>query len=74
MAIWSKIKVEDENAEDFLEKFVAANPPPSDVNGKAMAPKEWWRVWNRNNNLNAYRQGKKKLATVEVDDSIVMQG
>ncbi|MHC4316301.1 MAG: hypothetical protein ACYSW3_27985 [Planctomycetota bacterium] len=74
MTVWSKVKVEDENIEDFLTKFVAAHPPPTDENGKSMAPLKWWRLWNRTNNLNAYRQGKKKLASVEVNEDIVTQG
>jgi hypothetical protein len=74
MAIWTKIKIEDEDADEFLECFIAVHPIPDPViEGRKYTPVQWWREWNRRNNFRIYKQGKKKLAPVIINEEIVTQ-
>lgn len=63
------LSIPDEKVDEFLECFVEAEPMP--VLEEKITPAQWFRAWLRMKAFQAYQKGKKKLATVEIDEDII---
>jgi hypothetical protein len=66
--------IPDEKLDDFLEAFIKAEPIlPNLVNktGPQMTSRQWYRKWVKLKSIDAYRKGKRKMATVD-DEGIFL--
>lgn len=67
----SKFTYNIEKIDEFLEAFVKAEPMPSNIDGKQITPRQWYRKWVKLKSFQAYEKGRKRLAIVEIDEGII---
>lgn len=63
--------LKNDNLDQYLGWFVAAEPIPMNIEGPQMTPAQWWKAWVIKNTKQAILKGKKKLETTTIDEDVI---